>query len=420
MRLRDFGFSMVEIMIVLLVLSGGLLTVGKFQGELFGSNALAKQRTEATMLAQQKLEELRGSVVWELNSDNAFVDKAFDQMEAGQGQVTGISAVYDRVWTVTALTAPGNNKQVQITVSWKDKLDKAQSVILNTVIAANELKYSGLLITSTTSSTVATSTSSTSTTGATTTATTASVSSTAATPTTTNSTTSTTLTQMREISGAMIQWGDADMSKSSVVMDSGETCTTYISSYICSVPNGWKGTISAIAGEGNDGVTPASHELIVEVTADISGYDFTVYKGPPPSTTTTVIPPITASTVTTTTTTAAPTTTTAVPTTTTTTTTAPTTTTTTTSTTTTTLGSCTKSITTERFSGRDVNSAAWGLAKESKSPTCTYDDDINAEKATCTITITPAGSQTVYITGWSGGSQNGTVKEIKEIIFTCP
>jgi type IV pilus modification protein PilV len=53
------GFSLLEVMIALLVVTFGIIGILKFQGELFQSGAVSKQRTIATALAQERMEELR-------------------------------------------------------------------------------------------------------------------------------------------------------------------------------------------------------------------------------------------------------------------------------------------------------------------------------------------------------------------------
>jgi type IV pilus modification protein PilV len=53
------GFSMVEVMVAILLLTVGLLALAKMQTQAVASNNYGNQLTEATFLAQDKLEELR-------------------------------------------------------------------------------------------------------------------------------------------------------------------------------------------------------------------------------------------------------------------------------------------------------------------------------------------------------------------------
>jgi len=56
---RQFGFSMVEVLVAILLLTVGLLALAKMQTQAVASNNYGNQLTEATFLAQDKLEELR-------------------------------------------------------------------------------------------------------------------------------------------------------------------------------------------------------------------------------------------------------------------------------------------------------------------------------------------------------------------------
>jgi type IV pilus modification protein PilV len=58
-RNRQQGYSLVEVMVAILLLTVGLLALAKMQTHAVASNAFGNQLTEATFLAQDKLEELR-------------------------------------------------------------------------------------------------------------------------------------------------------------------------------------------------------------------------------------------------------------------------------------------------------------------------------------------------------------------------
>jgi type IV pilus modification protein PilV len=53
------GFSLVEVLVAILLLTVGLLALAKMQTGAVASNAFGNQLTQATFLAQDKLEELR-------------------------------------------------------------------------------------------------------------------------------------------------------------------------------------------------------------------------------------------------------------------------------------------------------------------------------------------------------------------------
>ena len=53
------GFSMVEVLVAILLLTVGLLALARMQTQAVASNSFGNQLTEATFLAQDKVEELR-------------------------------------------------------------------------------------------------------------------------------------------------------------------------------------------------------------------------------------------------------------------------------------------------------------------------------------------------------------------------
>ena len=53
------GFSMVEVLVAILLLTVGLLALAKMQTQAVASNSYGNKLTEATFLAQDKMEELR-------------------------------------------------------------------------------------------------------------------------------------------------------------------------------------------------------------------------------------------------------------------------------------------------------------------------------------------------------------------------
>ncbi|WP_205609936.1 type IV pilus modification PilV family protein [Noviherbaspirillum galbum] len=183
---RHRGFSLIEVMVTLVILAGGLLALSKFQTDIMVSNSQAKQRTEATLRGQQKIDELR--------SFSSLTE--YGNVASGTDTVAGTSASFTRTWTITPHSTPPLYKEIAMTVSWTDNRGNAHSVNLNSMIASNDPKLSGAIINNATSTTTTTTTSSTSTstttsTAATTSTTAAGTTTTTARPTTTTTTTTT-------------------------------------------------------------------------------------------------------------------------------------------------------------------------------------------------------------------------------------
>lgn len=178
------GFSLIEVLVAVAIIGFGLLALTRLQSGLSSGAALAKQRSEAAMLGQQKIDDLRRFATL----------AAYTAMTSGSDQIVGTTATFDRAWTVTRTSTAPLFATVNVTVTWATSTGATQTATLDTAIAGNDPKLTAQLIVNTTSSTSSTSTSSTSTTTSTTATPTTTTTTTVAPTTTTTSTTSTTST----------------------------------------------------------------------------------------------------------------------------------------------------------------------------------------------------------------------------------
>lgn len=146
MRTRQRGIFLIEAMIALLVLAVGLVAVVKFESTLAASGSVAKQRTEATMLAQREIENLR-----------AFVNlAAYDAyFAAGSPATVTRSATGENAnYAITATLVDhndavrGRHANVDVKVSWSDQKGQAHEVHLFSSIARIAVASSGELLAS--------------------------------------------------------------------------------------------------------------------------------------------------------------------------------------------------------------------------------------------------------------------------------
>lgn len=122
-RNKQQGFTILEILISLLILAGGLSAVAKFQVYSLGSVSAAKQTTEAVMLGQEKLDLLRG-----------YVDLAgYTAIASGADKVDGSNTAYTRTWTVLESTTP-SFKSIEMRVDWSDKDGTVSTIYINGVV----------------------------------------------------------------------------------------------------------------------------------------------------------------------------------------------------------------------------------------------------------------------------------------------
>ena len=143
------GFTLLEALIALLVLSFGMLAIAGFQTTLSRNSDLAKQRTEALRLAQQKMERLRafGQVATDptvgVNHKFNYTD---DVVSSITPEVITSNATFSRTWTVTA-NATNSEKWINVLVDWNDRTGHAQSASLQSVISKFDPQSVGTLAT---------------------------------------------------------------------------------------------------------------------------------------------------------------------------------------------------------------------------------------------------------------------------------
>lgn len=139
--MRTRGFTLIEALIALAVMSIGMLALTGLHIGLSRHADLARQRTEATQLAQSRLEDLR----------------SFDRVLAAPGhpsyaELTGgqdVPAIasntrYERRWTVDG-DADAGQRRVEVRVDWTDRSGDDASVRLLSLIARSDPADGGSL-----------------------------------------------------------------------------------------------------------------------------------------------------------------------------------------------------------------------------------------------------------------------------------
>jgi len=109
--IKSNGFSLVEVLVALVILSIALLALAGLMVYATKSNSFAGHMTEATTFAQDKLEELRA--------------RSWVNMTPGSDSTkmsTGLD--FSRAWSVTT-NADGTLRTVTITVNWNDGVSRS-------------------------------------------------------------------------------------------------------------------------------------------------------------------------------------------------------------------------------------------------------------------------------------------------------
>jgi type IV pilus assembly protein PilV len=101
---REFGFTMIELLVALFVLTVGLLAISSMVYSVMNSTSLSKETSTATTLMQDKMESLKQKAVSSLTSGN-------DTIRLG-------NVDYLRQWNVAT---SANTRAITVTVNWTDR-----------------------------------------------------------------------------------------------------------------------------------------------------------------------------------------------------------------------------------------------------------------------------------------------------------
>jgi prepilin-type N-terminal cleavage/methylation domain-containing protein len=160
---QQHGFGLLEVMIAVLVLAVGMLSLGSLHSMIIKSSSAAKSRSAASVLAQEKLDDLvsyqqllaggNGTFGFNEIANNAGgVENADGTLMLSSGNVTLANVTYNRTWTVqdyyycSENSAPStanscgaagpNFKLIAMTVSWTDSDGTTRAVNLQSTVAA--------------------------------------------------------------------------------------------------------------------------------------------------------------------------------------------------------------------------------------------------------------------------------------------
>jgi type IV pilus assembly protein PilV len=115
------GFTLVEIMIALLVLSVGLVALAALQTSAIRGNAFSKRMTTAVSIANEKMEQLKNSSYANILSESLT-------------QIKQSNTNYSRQVTVINNSPLPNTKTVNVTITWSEG-SKSYSVPFTTIIS---------------------------------------------------------------------------------------------------------------------------------------------------------------------------------------------------------------------------------------------------------------------------------------------
>ena len=125
---RDQGFTLIEVLVAIIILTVGLLAVGTMQLSAIRGNFMSGNTSIALSLASEKMEDL-------LNKDFSHADLS-DGVSANNGTlssttsvdhqenlseegVVGTGAFYRRIWNIADQSSP-TTKNLMVIVTWEN------------------------------------------------------------------------------------------------------------------------------------------------------------------------------------------------------------------------------------------------------------------------------------------------------------
>jgi Tfp pilus assembly protein PilV len=144
------GASLIEALVAMAVTAFGMLGVLGLQSTLRANADLAKQRSEATRLAQERIEDWRAFSVLPATAGS----RSYAAIPIGTTRETidsttgfGTNTSFTRSSEVTEAGPPPDLlKTVRVTVSWRDRADVAQSVRLFSVVAGQSPELAASMV----------------------------------------------------------------------------------------------------------------------------------------------------------------------------------------------------------------------------------------------------------------------------------
>jgi Tfp pilus assembly protein PilV len=137
-NLSQRGVTLIEALVAMAVMAFGMLAVVGVQTTLRVNSDLAKQRTEATRLAEEELETLRRFVTVS-DFDNAALAPA-----AHVATLPDTNTSYTLTRLMVA-QSDGLQRTVKVTVSWQDRYGNGRSVVLRDIVTRSAPVLSGLV-----------------------------------------------------------------------------------------------------------------------------------------------------------------------------------------------------------------------------------------------------------------------------------
>lgn len=122
----ESGFTLIEVLIGVSIFAIGLLGVASLQLHSVRNTTIGNVTSQATMLAHQKMEEVKAT---------AFADLVLNEVENNIDPDGNAGGIYNRTTTITSPAAPldAYMRQVQVQVQWNTGHGGNRTVTVNSL-----------------------------------------------------------------------------------------------------------------------------------------------------------------------------------------------------------------------------------------------------------------------------------------------
>jgi type IV pilus assembly protein PilV len=126
------GFTLIEVMIAILILTVGMLAMALLQVTAIRGGSFANQMTQASIFGQDKIEELK---------NKSYTDTDLSTGNHSDTVTSGNRVTYTRSWTVTENNPPNTTgsvsskmKTINLTISWTGPQGQTHNVMFSTIV----------------------------------------------------------------------------------------------------------------------------------------------------------------------------------------------------------------------------------------------------------------------------------------------
>jgi prepilin-type N-terminal cleavage/methylation domain-containing protein len=145
---RQQGFSLIEVMIAVVVLSTGLLALAALQANLTRSAADSKARSRVAALVSSRMDQLRAQGYASAASVGAVACVSNNDVCAAQGDaaISGLSITQTVTENVLAGSTDARYKVVRVAATWSDASGNQRALTMDSVLSPTALDASDTLV----------------------------------------------------------------------------------------------------------------------------------------------------------------------------------------------------------------------------------------------------------------------------------